>query len=166
MVGNIENCTRTKRSSRNFQPSSSYRKFKAICASPNRYFTENSLCMGAPVSNCGSLLSVLIGHEDNQPYIFGSVIMKTKLASNYYFGNKLIIQKDLRSPKESVQRWIQTVLSRKLFLKNQFPPKPFLCQVDIILVTMNTFNCLLVFSERNSHRRAYQSCKYSTQNKL
>ena len=43
MVGNIENCTRTKRSSRNFQPSSSYRKFQAICASPNRYFTENSL---------------------------------------------------------------------------------------------------------------------------
>ena len=115
-----------------------------------------------------SWFSVLCSHrtEDNQPYIFGSVIMKTKLATNYYFGNKLIIQKDLRGPKESVQRRIQTVLSRKLFIKNQFPPKPFLCQLDIILVTKNTFDCLLVFSERNRHRCANQSCKYSTQNKL
>ena len=31
-----------ERSSRNFQPSSSYRKFQAIFASPNRYFRENS----------------------------------------------------------------------------------------------------------------------------
>ena len=32
----------TERSSRNFQPSSSYRKFQAIFASPNRYFRKNS----------------------------------------------------------------------------------------------------------------------------
>ena len=38
----FENCTGMERSSRNFQPSSSNRKFQAILASPNRYFTENS----------------------------------------------------------------------------------------------------------------------------
>ena len=37
-----ENCTRKQRSSRNFQPSSSYRNIQAIFAYPNRLFTENS----------------------------------------------------------------------------------------------------------------------------
>ena len=38
----FKSCTRMKRSSRNSQPSSSNRKFQAIFASHNRYFTENS----------------------------------------------------------------------------------------------------------------------------
>ena len=38
----FENCTWKERSSRNFQPSASNRKYQAIYASPNRYFSVNT----------------------------------------------------------------------------------------------------------------------------
>ena len=47
-----------ERSSRNFQPSSSQRKFQAKFASPNRYFTENSRWV--PLLNVGKLTSYCI----------------------------------------------------------------------------------------------------------
>ena len=43
-----------KRSSRNVQPSSSNRRFWAIFASPNRYFTENSHCVSLHKSKVGT----------------------------------------------------------------------------------------------------------------
>ena len=41
-----------ERQSRNFQPSSSYRKFQVILASPNRYFTVKTV-VGCPCSCSG-----------------------------------------------------------------------------------------------------------------
>ena len=74
-----------------------------------------------------SWFSVLCSHrtEDNQPYIFGSVIMKTKLATNYYFGNKLIIQKDLRSPKNQFREAFQLCSQENCLLKTNSPPNHF-----------------------------------------
>ena len=51
--------------------------------------------------------------------------MKTKLASNYYFGNKLIIQKDLRSPKNQFRDGFKLCSQENCFLKTNSPQNHF-----------------------------------------
>ena len=81
-------------SSTNFQPSSSYRKFQAILASPNRYFTENrswvplnkyTLAVRKPHTN---FFKRRLSHRGN--VLWNSLTLEVRqLTSVYVFKGKL-----------------------------------------------------------------------------
>ena len=73
----------TERSSRNFWPSSSYRIFQAIFASPNGYFTESSRWMPLYIVFTQNRHWVCVGEDSGHPrcykvnFIFTVIIFST-----------------------------------------------------------------------------------------